>query len=31
MSFLKFKINILELNKIILIRVLYLIYNKQKN
>ena len=30
MSFLKFKINILELNKIILIRVLYLIYNKQK-
>ena len=30
MSFLIFKINILELNKIILIRVLYLIYNKQK-
>ena len=29
MSFLIFKINILELNKIILIRVLYLIYNKQ--
>ena len=30
MSFLIFKINILELNKIILIRVLYLINNKQK-
>ena len=30
MSFLIFKINILELNKIILIRVLYLIYIKQK-